>query len=210
MEKTDFDLAFDNYKDLTKYAEEFSEGSESLKNVLLNMWNKRIRTNSCCKGHDYETYYSVPYLSFEIDNNSRNLMNQLLSVEMMNGVDYSFYSRPDYSRIDHSICMRNNTFEKEMELINNLLVDDKEVSNSFADDIYYLLNHSLSNNLVANICVRFDRSIELLIERLDDIIYEVIFDKDLMDVINDDFIGIPLKCNEESIHLLVEKLKNNN
>lgn len=40
-----------------EYAAEFSEGCDSLKNLLCHLWDNNIETVACCAGHSYGTHY---------------------------------------------------------------------------------------------------------------------------------------------------------
>ncbi len=62
-----------------KLAEEFSEGSSTLKETLLFLWNKDVDTMACCAGHP-ESKYSTgnPYLWFRVDELSKNVIKNIL------------------------------------------------------------------------------------------------------------------------------------
>ena len=52
-----------------EYAEDFSEGSESLQRLLLSLWERGVRTVGCCAGHEHEDPETnvIPYISFELN-----------------------------------------------------------------------------------------------------------------------------------------------
>lgn len=59
------------------WAEEFAEGSEKLKSLLLKMWAKGIATLACCAGHKDKNYEA--YISFKVDNLDEEFLTKLLS-----------------------------------------------------------------------------------------------------------------------------------
>lgn len=70
------------------YAARFSEGSSSLEQLLLLMWEKGINTYACCVGHEesktkngaFNIYFkNEPYLYFDITNIRSDLLTKLLS-----------------------------------------------------------------------------------------------------------------------------------
>ncbi len=62
-----------------KLAEEFSEGSSTLKETLLFLWNKDVDTMACCAGHPELGYPAGnPYLWFRVDELSKNVIKNIL------------------------------------------------------------------------------------------------------------------------------------
>ena len=54
---------------LNDYAKEFAEGSETLEQILLNLWGMGIKTFACCKGFknkDHERDFIRPYIAIII------------------------------------------------------------------------------------------------------------------------------------------------
>jgi len=93
-------LDLKNLTDIDKnnMAEEFSEGSTILKNLLLKMWKCGIETYACCGGHDKMIKgvktYSNPYLFFDVLNfkgeELRNLLIRVLQFNKKGVFDCSF------------------------------------------------------------------------------------------------------------------------
>ncbi len=53
-------------KDREEYANVFSEGSETLKELLLYLWGKDIATTACCTGHICKPLFKKKFLWTEI------------------------------------------------------------------------------------------------------------------------------------------------
>lgn len=60
------------------YAQEFAEGSDDLKNILLLLWQNGINTNSCCAGHKYANKINDPYLSICVSTMTKAHIKRLL------------------------------------------------------------------------------------------------------------------------------------
>lgn len=60
-----------------KYASEFCEGDEKLKDLLLFLWAKGINTNACCKGHIADRGRGAADISFECQNMSDDSLVQM-------------------------------------------------------------------------------------------------------------------------------------
>ncbi len=70
----------------TAYIERFSEGSESLKEVLSLCYSNNISTRACCKGHAGTgiSHKNEPYITFEFDaENASMLTNFSMILKMM-------------------------------------------------------------------------------------------------------------------------------
>ena len=65
-----------SYENKEKLATYFSEGNDSLKKLLLECWDNRIGTISCCAGHS-ESEHS--YISFNVDSLSIPFISSILS-----------------------------------------------------------------------------------------------------------------------------------
>ena len=73
MSYNDGHVHLDFYGQTEKYdeiAEDFSEGDPLLKDVLLGLWAKGVKTNACCKGHKGE----ASYLALIIDDKSKDVI----------------------------------------------------------------------------------------------------------------------------------------
>ena len=58
-----------NEEKLKEYAKEFAEGSDTLEQILLNLWQLGIQTFACCKGFknkEHNTDYIRPYIAILI------------------------------------------------------------------------------------------------------------------------------------------------
>lgn len=67
-----------------KIASEFSEGNEQLKQILINLWSKKVKTYGCCNGHDEGT--STPYISFELNTETSQVVSEMIDFIVKNGI----------------------------------------------------------------------------------------------------------------------------
>lgn len=74
-------------QNLEKIAEEFSEGNNILKETLLALWSKGIKTNACCNGHSEPGRHPSPYISIKIDSESMLYVHELFHKLMELGLD---------------------------------------------------------------------------------------------------------------------------
>lgn len=81
-------IKVDKIKNFEKAAEVFSEGSEDLRNLLLNCWKLNIKTCFCCNHNKY--------ISFLVDDNSRKYLGGLLS--LVNGNIYLQFDKYAYEK----------------------------------------------------------------------------------------------------------------
>ena len=92
-----------NYEDLNKdMLKQFSEGSNSLEELLNNCYDNKIVTRGCCVGHDIEGENPWPYISFVIPKEQ---------VEFIDGLVEYYYNNNE----------NNNIIEIEKEE-NNLII----------------------------------------------------------------------------------------
>ena len=62
---------YDKSVDMENLAEDYSEGDDKLKKVLLSLWDNGIITTACCKGHDDGR---IAYLSFAINDRIKKII----------------------------------------------------------------------------------------------------------------------------------------
>lgn len=122
-------------KEKNQFAEDFSEGSKELKNLLLKMWDNGIETIACCAGHENGTgklKILSPYISFYIDNFNNENLKRIVS-EIIDGcskgvIGLSFSIRNDRKA---SICVR--TYDLELmksffPFMDNMIFNEKDTS----------------------------------------------------------------------------------
>lgn len=121
---------FNLIQDYEQAARDFAEGSKELEILLLNCFNKRINTISCCAGHSDENKRK-PYISFLYSQENEQYIYAIISklkdrgynfryiksenksfVNIQEGVNFDFsYSSTMFSEINSVI----NDFDKEKD-----------------------------------------------------------------------------------------------
>ena len=71
----------------TTYIERFSEGSESLKEVLSLCYSNNISTRACCKWHigAGTSHKNEPYITFEFDVENASMLTNFSTIIKMMG-----------------------------------------------------------------------------------------------------------------------------
>ncbi len=87
------------------WANEFCEGDEKLKELLLFLWKNNINTHACCKGHIEEKGFGGPYICFSCNNLSNDTIIRLCQNICNAGfanrrMQLSFESFSDLSKLD--------------------------------------------------------------------------------------------------------------
>ena len=145
-----FNEAFDNKKDLTAFANEFSEGDDLLKNTLINLWKHNIRTLSCCKGHDNEKYYIPSYISIVMDDNNIALINLLISKVYSQNQDVSMHFTNKNNNI-FSIYMRGNSKPIVLNFINQYLGVKVDENLHIIENILLMFDYAKRNALFCEV-----------------------------------------------------------
>lgn len=60
------------------YARKFSERNESLYNLLMTCFNKRIETVECCGGHEERDVIQKPYITFRLNAHTRPYLDNVV------------------------------------------------------------------------------------------------------------------------------------
>lgn len=211
-----FEETFSKHGDLTPFAEEFSEGDDYLKITLLNLWKHSIKTISCCKGHSYEDYDFVPYISFSISKCNKvfldTIMNSVYSLK--DGVSFEIRYNEFYNFSVFTIYMREGTKEDTLRLINACISinDMVKPNNNILEYINSLTDYSSTRNINYNLEIN-NKSMYLTIINNEE--YKEYNNEDIksLDSIIDKIEEIPygiMTCSEESLHKLVDFLKSDN
>lgn len=118
---------YEDSENLEKIALEFSEGNPLLASTLLTLWKNGIKTHGCCNGHENNP---TSYLSIEIDNNSRNIINNMC--ENLSGFDgvvvhfnYFVKENVDIFSIDMPVSIRDEVLTFLSNNINMTLNDEQ-------------------------------------------------------------------------------------
>ncbi len=108
-----------------KYAEEFCEGNEDLKKLLLKMWKAGIQTYACCAGHDYAEGVlkngaildTNPYIYFDVksldEKQQKKLYKNLMMISKNLGLveqfDLKLDNNMDFVKHGLKINLKNDT-----------------------------------------------------------------------------------------------------
>lgn len=124
---------FDKKEEYKKMAEDFSEGDSLLKETLLKLWEKGIKTIACCKGHEDKS--APAYISFIMDHNSMETIQSTCDYLYMQDGDITLNflnSEEDYNIF--SIHMKTEEDKnKYLKFIQSIL--NKENENQQPNDI---------------------------------------------------------------------------
>ena len=128
---------------LEKSATEFSEGSDILKQVLLDLWDIGLETKACCKGtiekdHKSEIHLRFPYISIELNENNVQKNVDLISCVLS-----------EYSKIKPTILL---TMYKDTRFGKSLIMDrfcfTNKGTRKMFETIHSAINKLKNNNLI--------------------------------------------------------------
>lgn len=148
-----------------KYSEEFSEGSTSLKRLLLFLWDNKINTIACCAGHNI---YDEPYISMSIDSLNKIAVTTLLSniffdynskVKVMIRNENNRRKKKDYLKHIIKLTLFFDYLEKESCFDYLLKVVNKTLTNEL-ESKYDLLNE-FNKNLIEDIVTVYSLDMKL-------------------------------------------------
>ena len=133
-----------SYDELTvDKLKEFSEGSNSLYNLLKYCYDNKIVTYACCKGHDDKI--SKPYISFRVDNKLLiiNLLNNVMSSPLANNI---FCEIIDFNCLHLSIYIQD---VKDSDMLFQTVLNsfNKSINNQY-DYIFDLFERLRWNNSI--------------------------------------------------------------
>lgn len=141
-----YTLKLKDMADADKFAvaEEFSEGSTALKELMLTLWNKGVETFACCRGH-YKTargkkYFVRPYISFSITILTENELTNFLKSIMSSG-----YSKNGLLDLSYSI----DTFGENGAERNGVSIGLKRGNKAQIEEFFNFINteiKSICNN----------------------------------------------------------------
>ncbi|MBE6149269.1 MAG: hypothetical protein E7170_00925 [Firmicutes bacterium] len=110
---------YENDVDKKEIAKQFSEGDSKLYESLLQLWEKGIKTTSCCKGHEN----SPAYIGIVVDANSIEFIENICD-----------YVETHDSKIGVNFSPRNDYDDFSIDLM------DENTKNSFLEKIPYFIN----------------------------------------------------------------------
>ena len=119
-------------EDYDFYLDFFSEGSIELRNCLKTLWDKKLYTSACCKGHDIEereyvfegkTIYYISFYTYICMKPNHNIL-EYLSEELITD-PYIHFSRDESNR-DAIYIYGRDRFKKLEILIRDLNTGKKD------------------------------------------------------------------------------------
>lgn len=127
---------------------DFSEGNENLKELLMFCFENGIKTTSCCSGHNGE---KRPYVQFELNEQNMKAILKMLKRLSVGDVinNLTFTNQPGViSRF--CISMQNDKYNEGFEQILEALKSEKEVELSELDTTRQLIVKSIQNHNISN------------------------------------------------------------
>lgn len=127
-------------------ANDFSEGNQKLKELLIFCFENGIKTTSCCSGHNGE---KRPYVQFEFnDSNMKAILKMLKQLTLGDAINnLTFTNQPGVTSI-FCISMQNDRYNDGFEHILEALKSEKEVELSELDTTRQLIVKSLQNHII--------------------------------------------------------------
>lgn len=131
-----------------KAANDFSEGNEALKELLMFCFENDIKTTSCCSGHNGQ---KRPYIQFEFDDNNMNhILKMLKQLSLGDAIkDIAFTKQPGITS-NFCVSMQDDKCNEGFEQILEALKSQKEIEISALDPTRQLIVKSMQNHSVSN------------------------------------------------------------
>lgn len=129
-------------------ANDFSEGNENLKKLLMFCFLNGIKTTACCSGHNGE---KRPYVQFEFcDQNMNAILKMLRQLSLDNGINNLTFTNQPGVTCRFCISMQEDKYNEGFEQILEALKSEKEVELSQLDQTRQLIVKSLQNHNIPN------------------------------------------------------------
>ena len=127
---------------------DFSEGNENLKKLLMFCFENGIKTTSCCSGHNGE---KRPYVQFEFNEQNMKAILKMLKQLSLGDVinNLTFTNQPGVTS-RFCILMQDDKYNEGFEQILETLQSEKEVELSEIDTTRQLIVKSLKNHNIPN------------------------------------------------------------
>lgn len=133
-------------------ANDFSEGNEGLRKLLMYCFENDIQTIGCCSGHNGE---STPYIAFELnDQNMQPILKMLKNLKVTNSIECLILTKQPGSIANFIIHMKDHVLDKEatetFERVLRALQDEKEVEVSDLEENRQAMINSMQNHKIPN------------------------------------------------------------
>lgn len=127
---------------------DFSEGNENLKKLLMFCFENGIKTTSCCSGHNGE---KRPYVQFELNEQNMKAILKMLKQLSLGDVinNLTFTNQPGVTS-RFCISIQGDKYNEGFEQILEALKSEKEVELSELDTTRQLIVKSVQNHNIPN------------------------------------------------------------
>lgn len=127
---------------------DFSEGNENLKKLLMFCFENGIKTTSCCSGHNGE---KRPYVQFEFNEQNMKAILKMLKQLSLGDVinNLTFTNQPGVTS-RFCISMQGDKYNEGFEQILEALKSEKEVELSELNTTRQLIVKSVQNHNIPN------------------------------------------------------------
>lgn len=130
---------------------DFSEGNENLKKLLMFCFENGIKTTSCCSGHNGE---KRPYIQFELNaQNMKAILKMLKQLSLGDVINNLTFTNQPGVTSRFCISMQGDKYNEGFEQILEALKSEKEVELSELDTTRQLIVKSLQNHNIPNSCL---------------------------------------------------------
>ena len=131
-----------------KAADDFSEGNETLKELLTFCFENDIKTTACCSGHNGQ---KMPYIQFEFnDKNMQPILKMLKQLSLEDAISNLTFRKQPGVTSNFCISMMDDKYNEGFKQILEALKYEKKVEISEIDKTRQLIVKSLQNHNISN------------------------------------------------------------